>query len=180
MAQQDVLNNLRLAASERYRPQRIRVLLVAQMPPIAKEGDPPRYFYFEEVTKHDDLFRGVVKAVLRIEPDRTNKAATLKRLRDEGVFLIDLKPDPLDPRPLKDFVPSLVERCRLLCPEHIILIKADVHDAALKTLIAARLPVSEVRIPFPGTGQQTVFAEKMAIALATVYLNGNAAELPSR
>lgn len=167
MSEQGGLNVERTRAAERYRPERVRILLVAQMPPVVEAPDPPRYFYFENVTKHDHLFRAVARGVLGIEPDRSNKATWLARLCDEGVFLIDLKSDPLDPRPLTDFVPSLVERCRLLAPERIILIKADVYDAAFGALRAAGLPVSNVRIPFPSSGRQREFGEAFAAALST-------------
>lgn len=165
MTREEILNQQRTNAAERYKPQHIRLLLVAQMPPRAGSGDAPRYFYFEDVTKHDDLFRGVVKAVLGAEPIRRNKAALLTRLREQGVFLIDLKPNPIDPRPLTAFVPALVERCRLLRPDNIILIKVDVYDVAFQALCEAGLPVVNARIPFPGSGQQLEFASGMERAL---------------
>jgi len=165
MPTQNRLNQRRLEAAERYKPAHVRLLLVAQTPPVAVPPDPARYFYFEQVTKHDDLFRGVVRVLLGEEPLRHQKAALLRRLRDEAVFLIDLKPDPTDPRPLTTFVSSLVDRCRRLRPDKIILIKADVYDAAFAALHVAKLPVVDVRIPFPGSGRQTEFANAMARAL---------------
>lgn len=158
----------RAEAAERYKPASIRLLLVAQTPPIERAPDPPRYFYFDTVGKHDDLFRGVVRAVLREEPERHNKSRQLSMLRDKGVFLIDLKVDPLDPRPLSDFVPSLLNRCAQLAPAAIILIKADVFDVAFDALKAANHPVVDARIPFPGSGRQAEFARMMAHALSTV------------
>jgi hypothetical protein len=159
------LNEMRDQAAERYKPEHIRLLLVAETPPVTQPSDPPRYFYFEAVSKHDGLFRGVVRAVLKVEPDRASKARLLDRLRERGVFLIDLKPDPSDPRPFSDFVPSLIERCRALRPERIILIKANVFDEAFAALKAANLPVVNVRVPFPGSGRQAEFAQQFAKAM---------------
>jgi|SRR5579859_3662622 len=165
MAQDDTPNQQRANAAARYKPQRVRLLLVAQTPPANAPRDPPRYFYFEKVSKHDDLFRGVIKAILGVEPIRHQKASQLAMLRDQGVFLIDLKPDPSDPLPLDSFVPALIERCRQLLPDHIILMKADVYDAAFAAAHSANLPVIDARIPFPGSGRQAEFAQAMSRAL---------------
>jgi hypothetical protein len=79
-------------AAARYKPETIRLLLVAEAPP--KE----RYFYFEDVRVKDDLYLYVAKALLgekSREVSRQNKAEQLAKLRAKEVFLIDLKPDPL-------------------------------------------------------------------------------------
>ena len=52
-----------------------------------------------------------------------------------------------------------------LAPESIILIKADVYDAAYHALAKAKLPVIPVRMPFPGSGRLRQFAEAFARAL---------------
>ncbi|SIG32312.1 hypothetical protein [Mycobacteroides abscessus] len=153
----------RAAAAEQYRPDKVRLLLVAQAPP----SDDDRYFYFSDVVQHDWLFRAVVGAILPdAELTRSNKASLLAELRDRGVFLIDLKPDPVDGSPLSPYVPVLLNRIVELEPERIILIKADVYDAAYPALAAAGLPVSKVRVPFPSHGQQPKFRAAFGRALA--------------
>lgn len=153
----------RAEAAERYRPDEVRLLLVAQAPPDAAD----RYFYFTDVAQQDSLFRSVARAILpHTEPTRDNKASLLAQLRDRGVFLIDLKPDPVDGSPLSPYVPALLARIAELAPERIVLIKADVFDAAYPAFAAAGLPVSKVRIPFPSFGQQKAFAEAFGRALA--------------
>lgn len=155
----------RLVAANRYRPSRIPLLLVAQAPPAA----PDRYFYFPQVSSHDDLFRYVVRAVLRIEPTRDDKPQLLEKLAEAGVFLIDLKDDgPVDGQNLDRYVPGLVTRIRALNPENIILIKADVYTAAYESLVAAKLPVVDERIPFPGSGRQREFLAAFDRALTSV------------
>lgn len=52
----------------------------------------------------------------------------------------------------------MVNRIAELEPEHIILIKATVYDAAYPALAAAGLSVSDVRILFPSSGRQNEFA----------------------
>lgn len=154
----------RAEAAERYRPERIELLLVAEAPPKA----PDRYFYFHDVHTQDSLFRYVARSLLpNTEPTRENKPVLLAQLRDRGVFLIDLKQDPVDGTALSSYVPDLVRRVRELQPERIVLIKATVYDAAYAALAAAGLPVSSVRVPFPGSGQQKAFEEAFARATRT-------------
>jgi len=151
----------RQRAAEKYKPDRVRVLLVAEAPPAADD----RYFYFEDVTSHDWLFMGVAEVLLGRRPARCEKRAVLKELQQAGVFLIDLKPDPADGSPLHNYVPDLVARCRALAPEKIILIKATVFDVAFSALRAAGLPVVDVRVYFPSTGRQGDFREQFARAV---------------
>jgi len=161
----------RHAAASRFRPARVRLLLVAEAPPCASD----RYFYFEDVPKHDWLFRYVYEGLTGERPDRRHKAAHLAALRDAGVFLIDLHeenisaPTATDLRPM---VPGLVKRCQALSPQHVVLIKSVVYDVAFGPMVAAGLPAIDVRMPFPSSGQQRVFLEAFgraaALAKATI------------
>lgn len=157
----------RVNAARRYRPATIKLLLVAEAPPSALD----RYFYFPDVDSHDSLFRYVARSLLKTEATRTNKPDLLKQLQDRGVFLIDLKEEPVDGTPLTNFVEGLVARIRQLDPEKIILIKAKVYDAAYAELAAGGLPVVAVRVPFPGSGQQKRFEEAFARALDEAWRN---------
>jgi hypothetical protein len=143
----------------------VALLLVAEAPPNGLD----RYFYFVDVPDQDSLFRHVVRAVLAVEPSRSQKASQLQRLVDRGVSLIDLKPDPkLDGESLDGYVPDLVARAAEPRPRHVITIKANVCELAQEPLRAAGLDVVDERIPFPGTGQQRRFLERMAVALASI------------
>lgn len=153
----------RKTAATKYRPPEIRLLLVAEAPP----EDVTRYFYFEKVTTQDSLFRYVCKGLYGEAPDRSDKSSWLNRLRNDGVFLIDLSPEPVSPGWNGHQAQSaeLVQRCLQLKPQKVILIKAPVFDAAYEPLREAGLPVSSVRIPFPGSGQQKRFEQLFATAL---------------
>ena len=157
----DRARSRRKEAADRYRPDDVDLLLVAEAPPRALD----RYFYFEDVREQDSLFRYVCRGVLGREPTRDDKAELLGELRDKCVFLIDLQEDPVDTTHLRDFVPVLVERCRALSPRRIVLIKATVFDAAYRALKDAGLPVVDVRVPFPGSGRQREFVEAFSRAL---------------
>ena len=152
----------RRRAAARCRPYEVDLLLVAKTPPTALD----RYFYFEDVRKQDALFQEVSSRLLRRKPTRANKAELLAELAHRGVFLIDVAEDPFDPAPLSAHVPGLIDRIRELDPNWIVLIKVDVHRAAYRALAEAGLPVSPVRVPFPGSGQQERFRETFRRALA--------------
>lgn len=151
----------RAEAARRFKPERVKLLIVAEAPPSA----PDRYFYFEHVPTQDSLFRYVTKGLFGVQLSR-DKRPLLRRLRESGVFLVDLKLDPVDGSRLSANVPALIERCTELTPEQIILIKATVYDAAYGPMKQAGLPVMNARVPFPGSGQQRNFEEAFAAALA--------------
>jgi hypothetical protein len=146
----------RMAAAERWRPDEIDLLLVDEAPPSALD----RYFYFEHVPTQDSLFRHVVEAVLGEKPTR-DKVPYLAALRDRGVFLIDLSDEPFHGRraEIPRRVPGLVRRAARLHPRRIVLIGADVYDHVVQPLRDAGLPVVDVRLPYPGSGQQRRFLE---------------------
>jgi hypothetical protein len=121
--------------------------------------------YFEDVPRPDSLFRYVARAILKIEPTRENKAELLTRLRDRGVFLIDLKRDPKNGGSLAEEVPGLVRRVRRLAPAKIIVIKSSVFDLVRETPLDAGLPLVDERVPFPGSGRQRQFESSFARAL---------------
>jgi hypothetical protein len=153
----------RARATRKYQPRDLELLLVAESPPKA----PDRHFYFEDVRQHDLLFRYVAKGILGDMPTRENKAEVLSALKDKGVFMIELRSDPIDDTPVDDYVPDLLRRVRRLEPRKIVLIKARVFDAAYEPLRDDGQPVVDVRVPFPGRGQQAHFEKAFADALRT-------------
>jgi hypothetical protein len=154
----------RRRAAERYRPNAVELLLVAEAPPSTLD----RFFYFEHVPTHDSLFRYVVRGLLGETPSR-DKAPYLDELTARGVFLVHLCEDPFSSRRevVPGCVPGLVRRCRELRPGRMILIGAGTYDYAYDALAAAGLPVVDVRLPYPGSGQQRRFAEGFELALRT-------------
>ena len=84
-------------ARQKYRPDVVRWLLVAESPPTIGSG---RFFYFEEVPEGDSLFWQTIKTIYPNDcdptspPPRGNKRAFLRRLRDDGfredVHVVDI------------------------------------------------------------------------------------------
>lgn len=101
----------------------------------------------------------------QVEPTRENKADLLARLRDQGVFLIDLKQDPVHGGSLAEEVPGLVRRVHALAPMKIIVIKTSVFDLVRDALLDDGLPLVDERVPFPGSGRQRRFEASFARAL---------------
>jgi len=123
-------------AARKHRPSSIDLLLVAESPPCALD----RYFYFEDVGTQDGLFRNVVQGIMKIDkPRRDEKPHLLRQLAKEGVFLIDLRPEPVGLQPWEQHVPSLIRKCKRLSPRRIILIKSSVYKAAYEPLRDAGL-----------------------------------------
>jgi hypothetical protein len=152
----------RRVAAERYRPDAVDLLLVAEAPPSALD----RFFYFEHVPTHDSLFRYVVRSILGETPSR-DKAPYLDELRARGVFLVHVSDEPFTSWAdvVPQCLPGLVRRCRALAPNRIVLVGARTYDYAYDALVAAALPVVDVRLPYPGSGQQRRFAEGFDLAL---------------
>ena len=60
----------------RYKPDRIDLLLVAEAPPASLD----RYFYFDDVSEQDSLFRYVCRGVLgKEEPASGERVPALER-----------------------------------------------------------------------------------------------------
>ena len=143
-------------AAARYQPDRVETLLVSEAPPSARH----RYFYFEDVTEHDSLFRHVVQAVLGEKPTR-DKAPYLDALRESGWFLVHVSEEPFhDRKILPPLVPDLIARCEQLAPTRIIVVGAPLFDLLRTPLRGAGLPLVDVRLPYPGSGQQRRFLDE--------------------
>ena len=143
-----------------FRPETVRLLLIAEAPPSALDRD----FYFPLVPTQDSLFREVAREVLATEPTRENKRALLDGLQKEGLFLIDAVLEPVAGRYTID-LSRLITRIRHLQLDKVIIVKAGVYDRIFEPLHEARIPVVPVRIPFPGSGQQVNFRRAFKQAL---------------
>jgi hypothetical protein len=167
--------NRRKAAARKYRPQRIRLLVVAESPPAVD-----RYFYFEGDETADSLFLEVCGVLFENEP-RGDKAPYLKELRRRGIFVMDLKPDaPRKAEPLGPYVGPLLLNVDTLAPEKILLVASGVYDAAHAAMKKARLPVIDVLVPAPEPGHEREFRQKFRQALVRGGLEKLIRPLPAK
>ena len=172
------IKNRYAKARNRFKPRQIRMVFIVEGPPDNLD----RYFYFEDVKKHDSLFLEIMgvlypeqkKQYLASRRDTLLKEELLERFQEDGYWLIGLSEVPcsLLEDPIENCIPSLLERLANQIDKNtpIILIKANVYDMCYFLLTENGYNVYSERIPYPGRGQQGVFREKFgrAIRLMTV------------
>lgn len=160
-------------ARKKYKPERIKFLLVAEAPPDSIE----RFFYYENVNTQDSLFTQITQNLYPelkdkyIKNGRSTelKSEMLDQFKSEGFYLLDLSelPISLTKGNLKHQLPILDEKIKSIINSEtkIILIKANVYDIAYNHLQLMHGNVVDIRMPFPGSGQQRLFQEKFTLAL---------------
>jgi hypothetical protein len=156
----------------KYKPDKIKFLLVAESPP----QNPERYFYFENMTKGDGFYLEIMNALYcreRFAPKflRENKQAFLNCFKRDGFYLVDACEKPIESsqisykkKRIKEALPDLKKRLSCLaCPDtKIILIVASVYDVCFQDLkLDGFRVINSQQIPFPGFGNQNKFREKL-------------------
>jgi len=169
-------------AREAYRPDRIRLVFVAEAPPPA---DSDRFFYFENVHDADWLFLNLMRALYLDVSDtklpkciRERKRELLERFRADGFYLIDASD-----RPMPAAVTTPAGKCAILeraLPAlrstaaelsdggrvPFILISVTVHDACRDALVRDGVNVlNSEPIPFPRQQWLEVFHERLGTLL---------------
>jgi hypothetical protein len=159
---------------ERYRPTRLRYVLIAESPPDPGEGE--RRFFYSPALTIDNLYRSVAEAVYgeRDDVDVRDKPAVLHRLREDGFWLIDAVEYPVNKlgssdraRAINAGVPRLIARCIELGPERgAIICHGKVYAATAQALRDAGVPVlHDVALPFPLGNWRARFVEGFRRAL---------------
>ncbi len=162
----------------RWKPERVRLLLIAESAPddgghIANR----RFFYDEHLTGKDGLFREVVRALYdnpALASGPNAKTPWLEKLKADGMSLSDLATAPVNEftagnreAALARNVSDTVMLAHELAPAGVVLVKQNVFDLLHQSVRAAGLPLlHDEFIPFPGSGQQRRFRERFAHALA--------------
>ena len=167
------LNEVYTAARNKYKPNTINVLLIAEAPPCALD----RFFYFEDVKTQDSLFLEIMGLLYPKEKQKylssgrnsSMKKELLENFKTDGYWLLDLSeiPTSVSNNSLESYVPSLISKLEKHISKNtpIILIKSNVYDVCYAPLKARGYRVINERLPFPGSGQQKVFREKFKRSL---------------
>lgn len=160
----------------RHKPSHVRYLFIAESPPL----DDDRFFYFEHVTRGDNLFLEVMRVVYphrftSAREVRVAKKDFLRRWQGDGFYLLDAVDDPLGALPrrkkaegIRDHLPLLIKRIGEVVEEgtRLILVSAPVYAACYRPLVEAGFNVVNTEaIDFPGQGRQRRFREKLNRAL---------------
>jgi hypothetical protein len=160
-------------AAEKYRPNKIKILFIAESPPSIKEDEEPRYFYFEKTQCYDFLFRCIMEVLFpseyRLFRKNNNKKRLLNKFKEIGFFLIDACEYPIDQQRNRDFFiekefPKLVNRIRKLIRKNtkIMLIKKNIFELLSEPLKNKGFNVINTEyLDFPSCGNQTKFKEKL-------------------
>ena len=85
-------------AAEIYRPNRVKVLFIAESPPSYASTDKMSYFFFDQNPGSDILFATIIKAVFDVNYHKAdgNKAELLRRFRRKGFWLLDAVNVPIN------------------------------------------------------------------------------------
>lgn len=160
---------------EAHRPERVRVLLIGESAPDPGDSE-WRFFYAPILDRRDNLFRGVVLAMFDSSPGHAGdeKSPWLARLKENGVYLIDLVPTPVDKltgadqtRARREHVDACVAQARSLAPAGIIVCHTPSFDVLAEPLQRAGLPLLHERsIPFPTGNHRAKFVSGFKAAIA--------------
>lgn len=165
-------------ARRKYRPESVRVALVAESPPQEGSG---RFFYFEDVAVGDSLFIELMKALYEdargnTKSVRQRKAEFLKRFRDDGFYLIDASQKSIagESRSVKEKAirSGLAQLERDLTEIYhedmrVVLISSLVYEVCGEPLRRAGFSVVNTEmIDFPSFGRQKEFQAKIRPVLS--------------
>ncbi len=162
---------LRQQATQRYKPEQVKILFVSESPPAA----PDRHFYFANVTRADTLWIELTRALYptqfgETKTERQRKQEWLQTFQQDGYWLIEAIPDPIDKKrkeiQIAEHTDYVLELLREAQPDHVVLIAAPVWKILQDPVREAGFSLPQtLAIPFPGRGQQRNFREAMNITL---------------
>jgi len=165
---------------QQYRPERIKVLLIAESPPPPPEIQSSRQFYYTDRIRQDDrLFTNTIRALYPEvaelpEPAlEARKAEWLERFARDGYYMIEALETSQRHQVTKEqrqeriqaALPRLIERVRKLAASDtkLILIKSNVFDVAAGSLREAGFTVLNTElVDYPGRFNQRAYREKLA------------------
>lgn len=151
-----------------YKPSRVKVIFVLESPPA--NGT---YFYSTDNGEGSSLYRCMMRFVLNLQSLPATKSDGLRMFQKSGYFIIDSTYAPINDmnQKLRDMeilsnYNNLVSDLKNIIVKNkvsIVLIKANVCGLLEKRLLKDGFNVINdgLVIPFPGSGQQTSFCEKI-------------------
>lgn len=151
----------------RYKPERIRLLFVAESPPNPRDGE-LRFFYNPELATWDHLFHALMEVVFDDYQRRAHpKSYWLRRFQEAGFYLIDATDEPVNHlrgrerrETLRAALPyKLAEMRELVSRETpIVLVKKNVFELMAGPLREQGMNViHDAPLPFPSNGWQRAF-----------------------
>ena len=150
----------------KYKPERIRTLLITEAPSESQD----RFFYFEQVRKYDQLYLSIMKVLyphVRIRELRERKAAFLQKFKDDGFYIVDAVDRPFThndnnkrrTRIVWDSRRELIQKISTLVSDgtEIILIKCTVYELRDYLQEEGYRVINRSAIESPGSCHNTEF-----------------------
>lgn len=168
---------------QKYKPQHITLLFIAESPPPSADVQSSRHFYRSEKVRRDDrLFTNTIKALYPEAAELTegeiqkNKEDWLQHFKADGRYMIEALEDSQEHEVTKkdrqariaDALPHLLERVKSLAEPKtkIILIKSNVFDVAAQPLREDGFDVlNKELVDYPGRFNQRAYREKIITLL---------------
>lgn len=167
------------AVRKAYKPDTVKVLLIAESPPPAPNIQSSRQFYYKDrIRTADRLFVNTIKALYSKAASLTEaqieaeKQTWLKRFQSDGFYMIEAL-DESQPHEatkqerqhkIRAHLPELIKKVRTLANPNtkIVLIKSNVFDVAAEPLREAGFTVLNTElVDYPGQFNQRAYREKL-------------------
>lgn len=164
---------------QRYKPDPIKVLFVAESQPPAANIQSSRQFYrSDRIRKDDRLFVNTIKALypeVVAETERAiegQKEQWLRRFQADGYYMIEALDESLEhevtkkerQEKIRQQLPALIHKVHTLASAgtKLILIKSNVFDVAAEPLEQAGFTVlNTTLVDYPGQFNQRTYREKL-------------------
>lgn len=164
----------------KYRPDHVRVLIIAESPPPYADIESSRHFYrTDKARKNDRLFVNTVKALYSQASGMTEaeleerKESWLKQFQKDGFYMIEAleksQPHEVTKRERQELIrrelPQLIERVNHLANKDtgIMLVKSNVFEVAARPLSQAGFKVlNKQLVDYPGQFNQKAYQDKLA------------------
>lgn len=165
---------------QKYKPDHIKFLLIAESPPPAPGTQSSRQFYYTDRVRRDDrLYTNTIRALYPEAVERPeeeleqDKIGWLNRFKNDGWYMIEALEKSQEHEVTKQqrqeriraALPRLLERVRELAESDtkIILIKSNVFDVAAEPLRDAGFTVlNHELVDYPGRYNQKAYREKLS------------------
>ncbi|MDX2775818.1 hypothetical protein PV379_00410 [Streptomyces caniscabiei] len=170
---------------QKYKPDRIAVLFIAESQPPAASTPSSRQFYrSDHIRKGDRLFVNTIKALypeaatLTEQTIEQQKETWLRRFQADGYYMIEALDESLvhevtkkeRQEKIRRNLPALIKKVHDLASADtkLILIKSNVFDVAAAPLRQAGFAVLNTElVDYPGQFNQRAYREKLANLLST-------------
>lgn len=165
---------------QKYKPEHIRFLLIAESPPPAPSVQSSRQFYYTDRIRRDDrLFTNTIRALFPEAAETPEseleefKEGWLHRFKTDGWYMVEALEVSQEHEATKmqrqerirKNLPALLQKVKKLAEPDtkIILIKSNVFDVAAQPLRDAGYTVlNQELLDYPGRFNQKAYRQKLA------------------